>query len=73
MKDLITLIVNTYYFAIFSIIFGIWQLKDTFKNKHNYDPQSPLQPFLRGVFGSIGLIILGIWIIFYKIIENFTK
>ena len=66
MEEIIHSIISTYYFAIAAIIFGIWKLKDTIKNTPRNTNLS-LQPFLSGIFGSIGFIVLGIIIIYYKI------
>ena len=55
-----------YIFAVISIIFGLWKLRDTIKNTSR-DSDLSLQPFLSGIFGSIGCIVLGIIIIYFKI------
>ena len=67
MEKIIHSIISTYYFAFAAIIFGIWKLKDTIKNTPVNTPNSSLQPFLSGIFGSIAFIVLGIIIIYFKI------
>ncbi len=66
MEKIFHSIISTYYFAIAAIIFGIWKLRDTIKNTPHY-AESALQPFLSGIFGSIGSLVLGIIIIYLKI------
>lgn len=66
MEEIIHRIISTYYFAIAAIIFGIWKLRDTIKNTPRYT-DSALQPFMSGIAGSIGSIVLGITIIYFKI------
>lgn len=66
MENIIHSIISTYYFAIFAIVFGVWKLNDTINNTPRY-MDSALQPFIRGIAGSIGAIILGIIIIYFKI------
>ena len=66
MENIIHGIISTYYFAIFAIVFGIWKLNDTIKNTTR-DTNSALQPFMSGIAGSIGSIVLGIIIIYQKI------
>ncbi len=67
MEEIIHSIISTYYFAIVAIIFGIWKLRDTIMNTPVNTPNSSLQPFLSGIFGSIGSVVLGIMIIYFKI------
>jgi putative Mn2+ efflux pump MntP len=50
---------------IFTII-GVWQLFDTIKNTQ-HETNSVLQPFVNGLFFSIGLIVFGVIIIYFKI------
>lgn len=66
MEELINSIISTYYFAIAAIIFGLWKLRDTIKNTPRNTDLS-LQPFFSGIVGSIGFIVLGIIIIYFKI------
>lgn len=66
MENIIHSIISTYYFAIFAIVFGVWKLNDTIKNTTR-DINLSLQPFMSGIVGSIGAIILGIMIIYLKI------
>lgn len=66
MEKIIHLLMFNYIFAVVSIIFGIWKLKDTIKNTTR-DTDSALQPFLSGIFGSIAFVVLGIMIIYLKI------
>lgn len=66
MENIIHSIISTYYFAIFAIVFGVWKLNDTIKNTTR-DINLSLQPFMSGIVGSIGAIILGIIIIYQKI------
>lgn len=67
MGELIDTIVTSYYFGIFAIIYGIYELTDTLKNTPR-ESNSSLQPFLRGIFASLGSIILGIVVIYLKIV-----
>ncbi len=66
MEKIIHLLMFNYIFAIISIIFGIWKLRDTIKNTTR-DTNSALQPFLSGIVGSIAFIVLGFIIIYFKI------
>lgn len=66
MEKIIHDIMSTYYFAIAAIVFGIWKLRDTIKNTPRFTDLS-LQPFFSGIVGSIGFVVLGIIIIYYKI------
>lgn len=66
MEKIIHLLMFNYIFAVVSIIFGIWKLRDTIKNTTR-DLDLSLQPFLSGIFAGIGSIILGIMIIYLKI------
>lgn len=66
MENIIHSIISTYYFAIFAIVFGIWELNDTINNTPRYK-DSALQPFIRGIAAGIGSIILGVIIIYFKI------
>ena len=68
MENIIHSIISTYYFAIFAIVFGIWELNDTIKNTTR-DTNSALQPFMRGIAAGIGAIVLGIIILYQKIIN----
>ncbi len=67
MRELIESIVTSYCFGIFALFFGIYELFDTLKNTPR-ETNLSLQPFQRGIFGSIGFIILGIAIIYLKIV-----
>lgn len=67
MEKIIHLLMFNYIFAAISIIFGLWKLNDTIKNTKR-DTNSALQPFLSGILGSIAFIVLGIIIIYFKII-----
>ena len=66
MKEILYQILDTYYFAIATIIFGVWKLRDTVKNT-TPRPESALQPYTSGIAAAIGSIILGIIIIYSKI------
>jgi hypothetical protein len=66
MENIIHNIISTYYFAFFAIIFGAWKLNDTINNTPR-NTDSALQPFIRGIAGSIGAITLGIIILYQKI------
>lgn len=66
MKELIESIVTSYCFGIFALFFGIYILIYTLKNAPR-ETNLSLQPFMSGVFGSIGFIILGIVTIYLKI------
>lgn len=66
MEKIIHLLMFNYIFAVVSIIFGIWKLRDTIKNTPHY-AESALQPFLSGIFASIAFVVLGITIIYFKI------
>ncbi len=68
MENIIHSIISTYYFAIFAIVFGIWELNDTIKNTTR-DTNSALQPFMSGIAAGIGAIVLGIIILYQKIIN----
>lgn len=46
MEKIIHLLMFNYIFAIISIIFGIWKLRDTIKNTTR-DTNSALQPFFK--------------------------
>lgn len=70
MEKIIHLLMFNYIFAVISIIFGLWKLNDTIKNTTR-DTNSALQPFLSGILGSIAFIVLGIIIIYFKIIGKF--
>jgi hypothetical protein len=56
--------------AITIILLGGWQLLDTI-NHTKFDPNSILQPKIKGFFLSIGLLLLGGIILYNKIIGNF--
>ncbi len=66
MEKITHLLMFNYIFAIISIIFGIWKLRDTIKNTSR-DSNLSLQPFLSGIVGSIAFIVLGFIIIYFKI------
>ena len=66
MENIIHSIISTYYFAIFAIVFGIWELNDTINNTPRYK-DSALQPFIRGIAAGIGSVVLGVIIIYFKI------
>lgn len=66
MEKIIHLLMFNYIFAVVSIIFGIWKLKDTIKNTTR-DTNLSLQPFLSGIVGSVAFVVLGIIIICFKI------
>ena len=66
MEKITHLLMFNYIFAIISIIFGIWKLRDTIKNTSRDSNLSP-QPFLSGIVGSIAFIVLGFIIIYFKI------
>jgi hypothetical protein len=55
--------------AFIWLLFGAWNLRDTLKNTNRGDTISPLQPFLSGIIGGIGLILAGVLVIIFKIKE----
>ncbi|MFN7045529.1 MAG: hypothetical protein ACK4M1_10055 [Flavobacterium sp.] len=70
MEKIIHSLMFNYIFAIVTIIFGLWKLRDTIKNTPR-DSDLSLQPFLSGIVGSIAFIVLGIIIIYFKIKGEF--
>lgn len=70
MEKIIHLLMFNYIFAIVTIIFCLCKLRDTIKNTPR-DSDLSLQPFLSGIVGSIASLVLGIIIIYFKIIGKF--
>jgi hypothetical protein len=56
--------------ALTFILLGVWQLFDTIYHT-KFNPNSILQPKIKGFFLSIGLLLLGGIILYNKIIGNF--
>ncbi len=69
MKEIISLVLFNYFFAMGIIAYGLWHLRDTIKNTPRYT-NSALQPFLNGIAGSIFLIIVGVLIIYFKLVGD---
>jgi len=60
---------NSFSAAFIWLAIGVWKLRDTLLNTDSEMTNSPLQPFLSGIFASIGSIVLGIIIFVLKIKE----
>ncbi len=67
MDGIIDTIVTSYYFRIFAIIYGFYELIDTLKNTLR-ESNSSFQRSVIGILASLGSIILGIVVIYLKIV-----
>jgi hypothetical protein len=67
MKDYFDIITNSYVAAIFYIIFGIYFLKRTVNKERKEESYIGAGVFVNGIVGSIGLIALGLLIIYGKL------
>lgn len=67
MGDIIDTIVTSYYFRIFAIIYGFYELIDTLKNTLR-ESNSSFQRSVIGILALLGSIILGIVVIYLKIV-----
>jgi hypothetical protein len=67
MGGILDKIVTSYYFRIFAIIYGFYELIDTLKNTPR-ESNSSFQPFVSGIFASLGSIILVIVVNYLKIV-----
>jgi hypothetical protein len=67
MKDLVYLIIFNWIFALVLILFGVWRLKKLIKETDWDSHYLTYEIFINGLVFSIGCIVMGVIIIYLKI------